>query len=110
MFFPFDPCLLKNCDRFIRPHFLYWSMVNKTYDDDDDDNGSSDEDINEDEGFIDGNSECFYDKERNLDESDLEIELEEFENSMNKMSITPRKSLKHMMPARIRPSTSPESL
>nr|GLL46411.1 RNA polymerase I-specific transcription initiation factor RRN3-like [Ipomoea trifida] len=26
-FFPFDPCLLKKSDRFIRPNFIYWSMV-----------------------------------------------------------------------------------
>ncbi|PIA46584.1 hypothetical protein AQUCO_01500255v1 [Aquilegia coerulea] len=109
-FFPFDPCLLRNCDSFIRPHFLYWSIVNKTYDDDGDDNGNSDEDVNEDEGFVDGDGECFHDGDRNLDELDYEVDLDEFENSMNKMSITPRKSLKHMMPARIRPSTSPESL
>ncbi|PIA40361.1 hypothetical protein AQUCO_02500213v1 [Aquilegia coerulea] len=105
-FFPFDPCLLKNCDRIIGPHFLYWSMVKKTYDGDD---GSCDEDVNEGERFIDGNSESFYDGEKNLDELDLELELEVFENSMHSnMSITPRRPLKHMMPARIRPSTSPE--
>lgn len=27
MFFPFDPYLLKQSDRFIRPHFIHWSMV-----------------------------------------------------------------------------------
>ncbi|KAJ7532365.1 hypothetical protein O6H91_13G000700 [Diphasiastrum complanatum] len=27
MFFPFDPYLLKRSDRFIRPNFIYWSMV-----------------------------------------------------------------------------------
>jgi len=27
MFFPFDPYLLRQSDRFIRPHFIQWSMV-----------------------------------------------------------------------------------
>ncbi|BBN15097.1 RNA polymerase I-specific transcription initiation factor RRN3 [Marchantia polymorpha subsp. ruderalis] len=27
MFFPFDPYLLRHSDRFIRPNFTYWSMV-----------------------------------------------------------------------------------
>jgi RNA polymerase I-specific transcription initiation factor RRN3 len=27
MFFPFDPYLLKQSDRFIRPNFIQWSMV-----------------------------------------------------------------------------------
>ncbi|KAH0700053.1 hypothetical protein KY284_014268 [Solanum tuberosum] len=44
-FFPFDPCLLMKSDRFIRPNFVYWSMVRSSYDnDDDDDEGTSDED------------------------------------------------------------------
>lgn len=119
-FFPFDPCLLKNCDRFIRPHFLYWSMIKTTYDDDGDDDNNSDGDIDENEGFMDRNGECFDDAMgRSFDENDPEFDLDEFENSMNKMSITPKSNLKHRsvgvqlptrMPARIRPSTSPESL
>ncbi|KAG1326802.1 putative Expansin-A16 [Cocos nucifera] len=31
MFFPFDPYLLKESDRFMRPHFEFWSMVKTTY-------------------------------------------------------------------------------
>ncbi|GMY34329.1 RNA polymerase I-specific transcription initiation factor RRN3 isoform X1 [Fagus crenata] len=89
MFFPFDPCLLRKSDRFIRPHFVYWSMVRPPYDDDE---GISDEDVVE-------------------QELDLDV---------SKMSITPRDPLSYWisngleeprgMPARIRPSTSPESL
>ncbi|XP_010272854.1 PREDICTED: RNA polymerase I-specific transcription initiation factor RRN3-like [Nelumbo nucifera] len=115
MFFPFDPCLLKKCDRFIRPSFVYWSMVKTTYDEGED--CSSEEDINE---YFDGNGKSYMDGgiTRSLDEHDLD--LDEFECQLNKMSITPRNSLKNglinklenymRMPARIRPSTSPESL
>ncbi|XP_075655326.1 uncharacterized protein LOC142625575 isoform X1 [Castanea sativa] len=89
MFFPFDPCLLKKSDRFIRPHFVYWSMVRPPYDDD----------------------ECISDEDVVEEELDLDV---------SKMSITPRNPLSYWisngleeprgMPARIRPSTSPESL
>ncbi|KAE8010774.1 hypothetical protein FH972_007110 [Carpinus fangiana] len=89
MFFPFDPCLLKKSDRYIRPHFVYWSMVRPPYDDDDE--GSIDEEV----------------------EQELDLDV-------SKMSITPRNSMAYWiqngleeprgMPARIRPSTSPESL
>ncbi|KAF5469558.1 hypothetical protein F2P56_013622 [Juglans regia] len=89
MFFPFDPCLLRKSDRFIRPYFVYWSMVRPPCDEAE---GISDEDIGE-------------------QEIDLDV---------SKMSITPRKSSAYWihdgfeeprgMPARIRPSTSPESL
>ncbi|XP_076910424.1 RNA polymerase I-specific transcription initiation factor rrn3-like [Bidens hawaiensis] len=88
VFFPFDPYLLKKSERFIRPNFIYWSMVRTTYDDDEDD-------------------------EDNLTDGD-----NEFDKNLNKMSITPRDSFmfghqqdrKMQMPSRIRPSTSPESL
>ncbi|KAF6160788.1 hypothetical protein GIB67_035989 [Kingdonia uniflora] len=96
MFFPFDPILLKKCDRFIRPYYIYWSMVKSTYDDDEDGNSSSDEDADE----------------NDVEEEDgEEQDIDEFENSLNKMSITPmKKYMKHRMPAKIRPSTSPESI
>ncbi|KAL5705953.1 hypothetical protein ACHQM5_024176 [Ranunculus cassubicifolius] len=95
-FFPFDPCLLKNCDRYIRPNFFYWSMVKTSYNDE-----NSDEEINEDDDFDDGNGRNYEDEE---------IDLDEFENSMNRMSITPNRIPTRMMPARIRPSVSPESI
>ncbi|KAJ4714018.1 RNA polymerase I-specific transcription initiation factor RRN3-like [Melia azedarach] len=112
MFFPFDPCLLKKCDSFIRPNFLYWSMVRTTYHDDEED--SSEEDIEDEQGdhvMDDGIA-------RSVDEQDLD--LGEFDYALNKMSITPKNSLNcriegqlqqpMKMPSRIRPSTSPESL
>ncbi|KAF8406741.1 hypothetical protein HHK36_008833 [Tetracentron sinense] len=115
MFFPFDPCLLKKCDRFICPNFIYWSMVKTTYDDDE--YGSSDEDSDKD--FGDGN-EGFVDDGMARSFEQNEFDFDEFEYSLNKMSITPRSTLNHMladnlhtpmrMPARIRPSTSPEFL
>ncbi|KAL2622392.1 hypothetical protein R1flu_002597 [Riccia fluitans] len=43
MFFPFDPYLLRHSDRFIRPNFIYWSMVEPL-----DENATSDV---EDEGY-----------------------------------------------------------
>ncbi|KAI3879706.1 hypothetical protein MKX03_014196 [Papaver bracteatum] len=36
MLFPFDPCLLKNCERFIKTIFLHWSDVVHPYDDEED--------------------------------------------------------------------------
>ncbi|XP_043713609.1 RNA polymerase I-specific transcription initiation factor RRN3-like isoform X2 [Telopea speciosissima] len=98
MFFPFDPYLLKKCDRFIRPNFVYWSMVRTTYDDDDEASSEEgDDDVLSDDAAA-----------RSFDEHD--IDLDEFESSMNKMSITPRTRVPMRMPAKIRPSASPESL
>ncbi|XP_024963755.1 RNA polymerase I-specific transcription initiation factor rrn3 [Cynara cardunculus var. scolymus] len=101
LFFPFDPYLLRKSDRFIRPNFIYWSMVRTTYDDDDDDESISDENEAEDGG-----------------RGPMSFEDDEFDMNLNKMSITPRNSFmfgneqhrKMQMPSRIRPSTSPESL
>ncbi|KAJ3700966.1 hypothetical protein LUZ61_004671 [Rhynchospora tenuis] len=58
IFFPFDPYLLNESDRFIRPNFVYWSMVNTTYNNcnskEVDDNCNSKEvDEEEDEAFED---------------------------------------------------------
>ncbi|KAL6552211.1 hypothetical protein OROGR_008365 [Orobanche gracilis] len=107
MFFPFDPCLLRKCDRYVRPNYIYWSMVKSTYDEDDR-NSTSDDDVagngmgNQDDG----------DDEENSD-------ADEFYCSLDKMSITPRDSSSKFggrkqkfvqMPSKIRPSTSPESL
>ncbi|OVA01095.1 RNA polymerase I specific transcription initiation factor RRN3 [Macleaya cordata] len=118
MFFPFDPCLLRKCDRFIRPNFIYWAKIRTTYDDDED--FSSDED-DANEQFGDEIYDGFSDDGMGRSFDDRDLDLDEFENSLNKMSITPKSSLKYnmegggfnipmRMPARIRPSTSPESL
>ncbi|XVE87572.1 hypothetical protein DITRI_Ditri18aG0128200 [Diplodiscus trichospermus] len=119
-FFPFDPCLLKRSDSFIRPMFVFWSMVKPTYEvayDDDNDAGSSDDDsiqdfVNEEEDIMnDGVGQSF---------DEQEIDLDEFDCALKKMSITPKNGFSYKfggrfqeptrMPSRIRPSTSPESL
>ena len=95
---------------------MYWSMIRTTYDDDEE--GSSDED--DAVGCTYGNGEDIADDgmARSFEEHDAD--LDEFDYSLNQMSITPRNSLKYSfggesmgpmkMPSRIRPSTSPESL
>ncbi|KAL2925916.1 PHD finger protein MALE STERILITY 1 [Bienertia sinuspersici] len=114
MFFPFDPCLLRKSDSFIRPNFVYWSMVQKTYEDDE---GSSDEDV---DVFYPDMMNTAASQEAGIAESFEEDEyLDEFSDTLNKMSITPRDStLKKFghkshtsmqMPSRLRPSMSPES-
>ncbi|PWA79124.1 RNA polymerase I specific transcription initiation factor RRN3 protein [Artemisia annua] len=112
LFFPFDPYLLKKSDKFIRPNFIYWSMVRTTYDDEDEDEEvTSDEDEAE-AGVSNGRGPMSF-------EDDEDGEDDEFDMNLNKMSITPRNSSmlkyeeqhrKMQMPSRIRPSTSPESL
>jgi len=117
MFFPFDPCLLKKSDRFIRPNFVFWSMVRTTYDDDEE--GSSEEDVFED--FTGRSGENVVDDAMAASYEEHDLDLDEFDYSMTKMSITPKNSLNYrfggelhrgamQMPSRIRPSTSPESL
>ncbi|CAL1356593.1 unnamed protein product [Linum trigynum] len=112
MFFPFDPCLLKNADRsFIRPNYVYWKYVRTTYhediDDDDEEDGS--------DGEVEGVTEFDDDMEEVIisrSYGDNDLEMDEFDYAMNKMSITPRNnsSAGLRMPSRIRPSMSPESL
>ncbi|GAB4835494.1 hypothetical protein Ancab_000403 [Ancistrocladus abbreviatus] len=114
MFFPFDPILLRKCDSFIRPNFVYWSMVRTTYDDEDDDESDDgDDDVVELVHAHGGESIAESFEEHNYPD--------DFHDSLNRMSITPKDSLhwnfgaenKHIptqMPSRIRPSTSPESL
>ncbi|GMG99869.1 hypothetical protein Nepgr_001709 [Nepenthes gracilis] len=120
MFFPFDPCLLKKCDSFIRPNFVYWSMVRTTYDIDDDggyDDYSDDDIADQCADFCVGES-LEIDVAESFEEHDYP---DEFNHALNKMSITPKDSLHWsvgrkklhppmQMPSKIRPSTSPESL
>lgn len=89
-------------------------MIRTTYDDGED---SSDEEPAEDYEASHPDDVMNDDAmARSYDSHDLE--LDEFDHSMNKMSITPKNSLyyrfgdelKVQMPSRIRPSTSPESL
>ncbi|KAF7089352.1 hypothetical protein CFC21_092351 [Triticum aestivum] len=111
-FFPFDPYLLKESDRYIRPNFEFWSMVKTTYSNDKDDDDDELLDLDAPEmnvGSLDDHVEI-----------DINSDDDELEYSMNKMSITPHHSFYHgmaadggdaglSMPARIRPSASPPS-
>ncbi|KAL5200021.1 hypothetical protein ABZP36_021224 [Zizania latifolia] len=107
IFFPFDPYLLKESDRYMRPNFEFWSMVKTTYC-----NYNSDDDELAD---LDA-------PEMNVGSLDDQVEIDfnsddDLEYSMNKMSITPRRTFYHpvamnsdaglSMPAKIRPSVSP---
>lgn len=116
MFFPFDPCLLSKCDRYIRPNYVYWSMVRSIYDEDEE--GTSDEDVAEAYDRGDGMSIPDDGSDRYC-EGQGDSDADEFEYSLDKMSITPRDSSHKFggrmqsfmkMPSKIRPSTSPESL
>ncbi|KAF5745539.1 RNA polymerase I-specific transcription initiation factor rrn3 [Tripterygium wilfordii] len=114
MFFPFDPCLLKRCDSFIRPNFVYWSMVKTTYDDDEV-NSSDEEDDHEDSADLNELNIMDEGMGRSYEEQEVDLDY-----ALDKMSITPRNGLggrfggrfhgQMQMPSRIRPSTSPESL
>ncbi|PKA63052.1 hypothetical protein AXF42_Ash007848 [Apostasia shenzhenica] len=109
MFFPFDPYLLKESDRFMRPNFEFWSMVRKTYNN-----------YNSDEEFEDLDQDS-ADEAGNDENDDVDVSYgddDELGHSMNKMSITPRTvyefgmaqgniRISSKMPARIRPSVSP---
>jgi len=92
---------------YIRPHFVRWSKVRTTYDDDIDEVSDNDSEVSDDD-FVGRNTEEI------IDDDDMVVTVEDldFNPDLNKMSITPKSSLKYgmRMPARIRPSTSPESL
>lgn len=115
MFFPFDPYLLKESDRFIRPIFEFWSTIKRTY-------GKYDSEEEEDDVLEDGhrnfNEANFADDVDGAGDCHADLDSEDdLGYSMNKMSIIPKDSLKSRltgrrgfvasMPARIRPSTSP---
>ncbi|KAJ8500245.1 hypothetical protein OPV22_010797 [Ensete ventricosum] len=110
MFFPFDPYLLKESDRFMRPNFEFWSMVKTTY------SNCNSEDEYE---FDDLDAPDFPENAGTYEEhEDLDLDHgDDLEYSLNKMSITPKSAFQHpintnfhqpsRMPARIRPSVSP---
>ncbi|KAK6933126.1 RNA polymerase I specific transcription initiation factor RRN3 [Dillenia turbinata] len=115
MFFPFDPCLLKQSDRYIRPNYVFWSMVRITYDDED--GSTDDEDA---QVFVEQNGEYMEDGAAAMSFEENGFEIGRLDYSLDKMSITPKNTLRSrfegqvvpqmQMPSRIRPSTSPESL
>ncbi|CAO2836542.1 unnamed protein product [Amaranthus hypochondriacus] len=112
IFFPFDPCLLRKSDSFIRPNFVYWSMVQKTYEEED---ASSDEDEDVDVFYPDMDMTASRDEEiAEALNDDLDIN-----DTLTKMSITPKESLLKkrfdnksqrpmQMPSKLRPSMNPE--
>ncbi|KAL0335487.1 UNVERIFIED_CONTAM: hypothetical protein Sradi_4760600 [Sesamum radiatum] len=117
MFFPFDPCLLRKCDSYVRPNYVYWSMVRSTYDEDDGE-GTSEEDVEEAYASRNGMSIPDDGSRRSYDD-EVNSDADEFDYSLDKMSITPRDSSNKFggrmqrfmqMPSKIRPSASPESL
>ncbi|CAN1132308.1 RNA polymerase I-specific transcription initiation factor RRN3 [Linum perenne] len=120
MFFPFDPCMLKNTDRnFIRQHYVRWKYVRTTYHEDSDDNDEEEEEDGSDGEEAAEDYEVMYDMEEGIAMSlGDDHDIDNFNNALTDMSITPRNSsLKHRfgaeglrMPSRIRPSMSPESL
>ncbi|KAK4781127.1 hypothetical protein SAY87_017233 [Trapa incisa] len=102
MFFPFDPCLLKKSDRFVRPNYIFWSTVQTSFEDEDVSDQDDDEEGTHDGAMTIGDQDGF--------------DIDEFDNALNKMSITP-KNFKWggdmqplaRMPSKLRPSTSPGS-
>ncbi|KAJ3693175.1 hypothetical protein LUZ60_008655 [Juncus effusus] len=117
LFFPFDPYLLKESDRFIRPNFEYWSRVKTSSS-----NFNAEEEGEEiEEEFLDNdapkmmnNKEDFnVDYINNNDENNSDNEEEEEMGfNLDKMSITPQQRTFHFptnkqMPTRIRVSASP---
>ncbi|KAJ3672983.1 hypothetical protein LUZ60_006357 [Juncus effusus] len=108
LFFPFDPYLLKEFDRFIRPNFEFWSEVKTSY-----------SNCNSEEEFIDADApERINNKEdfnvyyiNNNDDNDSGNEEEEMGFNMDEMSITPQQRTFHFptnkqMPTRIAISAS----
>ncbi|KAL1564536.1 RNA polymerase I-specific transcription initiation factor RRN3-like [Salvia divinorum] len=107
MFFPFDPCLLAKCDRYVRPNYVYWSMVRSSYDEE----GTSDEDVAD--AYDCENGMTIPDDRSGRSSDEEDSDADEFDPCLEKMSITPRDSSHRFggrMPSKIRPSMSPESL
>lgn len=102
---------------YIKSHFVRWSRIRTTYDGDVNvDEVSDSEGEVSDDDFVDRNAKDMID-------DDMMVSVEaglDFDPDLNKMSITPKNTLRFgcetqlerctRMPARIRPSTSPESL
>ena len=84
MFFPFDPCLLKKSEGYLRPHFVRWSRVRTTYDDEEDSDSGSEA---SDDEFVDLNA-----KDMMVDDDMIGSVVAglDFDPDLNKMSITPK--------------------
>lgn len=108
MFFPFDPYLLKQSDRFIRPNFIFWSMVQCREEEE-----VSDVEFEGNDGELEissGGKDIYADmrgkpfrksigrSHRSIDMgcgeelgsvSEDDKDMDDFERSMNRMSLTP---------------------
>ncbi|XP_058731125.1 RNA polymerase I-specific transcription initiation factor rrn3-like [Vicia villosa] len=85
MFFPFDPCLLKKSESYLRPHFVRWSRVRTTYGDEEEEDSDSGSEASDDE-FVDLNAKDMVDDDMI---GSVGAGLE-FDPDLNKMSITPK--------------------
>ncbi|MCO5601785.1 hypothetical protein L7F22_055910 [Adiantum nelumboides] len=107
MFFPFDPYLLRQSDRFIRPNFIFWSMVQCPEEELSDLEVEGNEiageglsrseaikvklpreSIEKPQGYVE-----LHSMEDNDSVPEDEDDLEDFEMSMNRMSLTPGDSV-----------------
>ncbi|KAF3336622.1 RNA polymerase I-specific transcription initiation factor RRN3-like isoform X1 [Carex littledalei] len=110
IFFPFDPYLLKESERFIRPNFVYWSRVKTTYsycNSEEDDEEDEDEELQDlDAPRISSDPISSFKDHYDDDYNNSDGEGEDVEYSLNKMSITPKQTFNLHMPAKIRPSVN----
>ncbi|KAK4790532.1 hypothetical protein SAY86_017836 [Trapa natans] len=103
MFFPFDPCLLKKSDRYVHPNYIFWSMVQTSFEDEEESDGDDEGEGTPDGAMSTGDQDGF--------------DIDEFDSALNEMSITPKNykwggDMQPLarMPSKLRPSTSPQSL
>uniref|UniRef100_A0A0C9S8N3 TSA: Wollemia nobilis Ref_Wollemi_Transcript_4138_2773 transcribed RNA sequence n=1 Tax=Wollemia nobilis TaxID=56998 RepID=A0A0C9S8N3_9CONI len=102
MFFPFDPYLLRQSDRFVRPYYTFWSMVSIPVDDDEFEDHMLEEE--EDPERCTYSEDLMFENTRNHNSRDCYHEssdnedIEDFECAMNKMSITPKRTTFGMPP------------
>lgn len=115
IFFPFDPYLLKESDRYIRPNFVYWSTVKTTYSNCNSEEDEEEEDDDEEDGELEhldapkisSRQNGSFGDQYNDDYINSDGEGDDLEFTLNKMSITPKETFGLHMPAKIRPSVSP---
>ncbi|CAL5214648.1 unnamed protein product [Lathyrus oleraceus] len=84
MFFPFDPCLLKKSESYLRPHFVRWSRVRTTYGDEEESDSGSEA---SDDDFVDLNAKDMIDDDDMIGSVGAGLD---FDPDLNKMSITPK--------------------
>ncbi|CAM8916475.1 unnamed protein product [Rhodiola kirilowii] len=108
MLFPFDPILLTKSDRFIRPHYVYWSSVKPTYVLDERYTSCEEDDSDQEDTIRD------HEMAGSLRDSEL---LDDECDHLNRMSVSNDNRHNHLldfetrnqMPSRIKPTVYPES-